>query len=256
MMLFLFVTILFFGHVYGQGYGPYYYPTGADTDPIFITFGEFNTTHFYINVFITGNHWFGFAFASGSGCTPLSSTCNMVDSDAIIFGLYGGTDPLTAKEYKLGEHAVGTIHASQDIGIQAYSQYNSQLGIYEYSASLRRPYDPSQYGDRDSFTITYPLAGDFCWLWAQGIDISFSNVNTASHGNNKGHQCISFGGTTNDPTPSPSYGPTPGPTMDPTPKPSKQPSIAGDTSAPSSDPSKEPTISPTDITNSPSTDPT
>eukprot|EP01084_Bolivina_argentea_P236302 397364_1 len=240
-LLTLFVTLL--ETVQGQGYGPFYYPTGADTDPIFITFGEYNTTHFYVNMFITGDHWFGFAFASGSGCTLSSTMCSMVNSDAIIFGNYG---TLTALEFELGNHSVTRQTFIPET--QAYSQYNTALGIYEYSASIRRPYDPSQYGFTNNYKITYPFAGNFCWLWAQGseISISSSDPSTASH-INKGHQCVNFGGITNDPTPTPSYTPTPRPSLTPTIKPSQHPSIIGDTAYPTGDPTKEPTNSPTKI---------
>ena len=103
--------------------------------------------------------------------------------------------------------------------------------------------------------MTYPLAGDFCWLWAQGDGISFGGSSTSKH-LESGFECLSFGGTTSDPTPSPSYGPTKAPTKAPTPKPSKNPSTFKDTAYPTTDPTKEPTTSPTDDTPNPQTDPT
>eukprot|EP01084_Bolivina_argentea_P082770 149866_1 len=99
--------------------------------------------------------------------------CSMVNSDAIIFGNYGGTILLTALEFELGNHNVTNQTFVPET--QTYSQYNTQLGLYEYGVNIRRPYDPSQYGFTNNYKITYPFAGNFCWLWAQGSEISISS---------------------------------------------------------------------------------
>ena len=168
----IFISILsLISYTNGQGasFGPYSYPTGdLDLDGnTFITFGEFNASHFYLNMNIEGDMWMGFAFADShypdgckptsgcsvtvgdSGCTGVADTgCRMVGTDAIIFGNYGGTVDLAVKEWTLGNHSMGTMHASQDLGAYTALQSGSTL---RYSATIRRPYNPSNYGDRWSY---------------------------------------------------------------------------------------------------------
>eukprot|EP01083_Nonionella_stella_P311984 1114213_1 len=71
-------------------YGPFYYPTGSTEDPLIISFGEYNTTHFFLALDITGEHWFGFGFANTGdhGCFANNTTCFMSGVDAIIYGDY------------------------------------------------------------------------------------------------------------------------------------------------------------------------
>eukprot|EP00486_Rosalina_sp_Unknown_P008256 CAMPEP_0201592512 /NCGR_PEP_ID=MMETSP0190_2-20130828/190385_1 /ASSEMBLY_ACC=CAM_ASM_000263 /TAXON_ID=37353 /ORGANISM="Rosalina sp." /LENGTH=552 /DNA_ID=CAMNT_0048051317 /DNA_START=154 /DNA_END=1812 /DNA_ORIENTATION=- len=227
--------------------------------------GEHNSTHFYINLFVTGDHWFGFAFPDdctpNSGCTgeltpagcslpnAALSGCKMDRSDAIIFG---GELKLSTLEWTLNDDSYGYLHAAQNTESVVYSEKIGSFDIY-HSVYITRPYDPSKYGDRFSHKITYPFAGSFCWLWAMGDGLE---VSPTSNHLFAGYQCIDFGGDTEAPTPSPSYGPTPGPTTDPTPKPTKMPSSAGETGHPTMDPTKEPSISPTEISSNPSVTPT
>eukprot|EP01083_Nonionella_stella_P288993 983509_1 len=242
--------------------GPFFFPTGETSDPIYIIFGEHNTTHFFLNMFVTGAYWFGFGFASGSGCTNASAEadeCYMKDTEALVFGDYASADPtkrFTAKEFILGK--TDFPHSPEQEISQNYLEVDEVTqqcfgGTCDYTVRIRRPYDPSAYGDRNAYQITYPLAGSFCFLWAQGNGIFFSPSST--HENN-GAKCIAFGGTTVAPTPTPSYNPIPNPTIDPTPKPTGNPSVQGDTGTPTTDPTTAPTTDPTDISNAPSVDPT
>ena len=189
-------------------YGPYYYPTGdSDNFQAFITFGEFNASHFFLGINVYGDYWFGFGFASShypDGCTPNSGCstavdplvgctgtattgCKMDGTDAIIFGNYGGNVLYAAREWTLGDHVAGFQHGSQDLGSPdtgidgVNRQYVSNGDYWISTINVRRPYDPFLYGDRYSYTITYPLAGDFCWLWALGRflhKISIRNIHT------------------------------------------------------------------------------
>eukprot|EP01084_Bolivina_argentea_P161150 280565_1 len=171
----------------------------------------------------------------------------MDETDAIIFGDYGGSDSLTVKEYILGNHTSPTLQRTQNIG----SDVSSQLfdGVRDFTVRVKRPYDPSMYGNRNGYVINSPLAGSFCWLWAQGDGIFFGP--SAGH-LNRGSECVDMGGTTVAPTPSPSYAPSAKPT---TAKPSKPPSVLGDTEYPTPDPTKAPTSVPSEVTGAPSTDP-
>eukprot|EP01083_Nonionella_stella_P002907 8315_1 len=246
-MLLLVSLLLALEVVQGLFYGPYFFPTGDTSDPIYINFGEHNTTHAFFNMFVTGDYWFGFGFASGSGCTAesaLVNECYMKDTEALVFGDYASADPtkrFTAKEYILGTTAYP--HSPEQEISQNYLEVDEVTqqcfgGTCDYTVRIRRPYDPSAYGDRNAYQITYPLAGSFCFLWAQGDGIFFSPSST--HENN-GAKCIAFGGTTVAPTPTPSYNPIPNPTIDPTPKPTRYPSVQGDTARPTIDPTVSPT---------------
>ena len=248
LSLLILSSILWISTIYGQfqTFGPYYYPTGdSSVDTTFLVFGEYNSTHFYMSMTVTGESWFGFGFAQSTGCTvnsgcagtvsalvgctdgaTVSGDCTMTGTDAMVFGNYGGAVNLAVQEYNLGNHDVGYLHAKQDIGYldDIGIQYLPSLGVNEYSVYLVRPYNPENYGDRNSYKLPYPLGGDFCWLWAVGDGLTYPP--SATH-TNQGYQCVDFGGTTDAPTPSPSYGPSPGPTNDPTVKPTKAPTIQG-----------------------------
>ena len=262
-----------------QSYGPYYYPTGTPSDGTFITFGEFNSTHFYIQMVILGDSWFGFGFPNGgTGCLPSSgctgtfdpkvgctgnntasytSECRMEYTDAIVFGDYGDAQPIAVKEWILGNHNEGSMHTKQDLSYDdPVVSYLPTLQKFEYTVYIFRPYNPSTSGDLISYRLQYPLrdAYDFCWLWALGDGLSYPPQNPHT---NRGYQCINYDPTTTtSPTPAPTYLPTVDPTSNPTQKPTKYPSIPGDTAPPTADPTKEPTISPTNSTTAPSTDPT
>eukprot|EP01083_Nonionella_stella_P002906 8314_1 len=239
--------------------GPFFFPTGETSDPIYIIFGEHNTTHFFLNMFVTGAYWFGFGFASGSTCTAQlaeANQCYMKHTEALIFGEYS-ISGLTAKEYILGTTA--SPHLPQIDSEQGYLGVGDVIqqcfgGTCDYTVRIKRPYDPNAYGDRDAYRITYPLAGSFCFLWAQGNGIFFNESDPSSSSHlNKGVKCIDLGGTTSVPTPSPSYNPIPNPTIDPTPKPTRYPSVQGDTARPTIGPTTAPTADPV---NAPSVDPT
>ena len=160
--------ILWIGNSQQQVFGPYYYPTGdSNIDDTFIVFGEYNATHFYMSITVTGSSWVGFGFAQSSGCTPSSSTCLTQGTDAIIFANYGGSTSLTAQEWTLGATWwQGSLHSKQDITLLAgvTTEYIPAAGEFEYSIYLIRPYNPLAYGDRTGYVLSYPLAGDFCWL--------------------------------------------------------------------------------------------
>eukprot|EP01084_Bolivina_argentea_P315071 545801_1 len=173
-----------------QTYGPFYYPNGQNTDPISITFGAFNSTHFQLNIFITGEYWFGFGFASNSGCTKTSTSCSMLGTDSIIFAYYPGAQiPLTAKKFKLAYHNSETELSTEDIQLSITAKYTSKEHTYKYNANIIRPLNPQLHGDFDSYKFTYPLQGSFCWLWAQGNSMIFTDQSTHM---NKGHECIQF----------------------------------------------------------------
>eukprot|EP01083_Nonionella_stella_P164627 545451_1 len=272
-MLLLVSLLLALEVVQGLFYGPYFFPTGDTSDPIYINFGEHNTTHAFFNMFVTGDYWFGFGFASGSGCTAesaLVNECYMKDTEALVFGDYASADPtkrFTAKEYILGTTAYP--HSPEQEIAQSYLVVDEVTqhcfgGTCEYTVRIKRPYEPS--GDRSAYKITYPMAGWFCFLWAQGDGISFRP--SSSH-LKKGSKCVhlGFNGTTWEPTASPTFGPTDmtnvpshNPTLGPTDSsdapsggPSQQPSV--NPSYPSHSPSN-PTFGPTDMTNVPSHNPT
>jgi len=228
--------------------GPFYYPDdyGNATEGVISisALREVNSTHFGLTLVITGSYWFGFGFAQSgdSGCT-LNSTdgeCTMSGVDAIIFGDYGGDVEMAALEWTLGNNSNGLLHSSQDVSIEYLYEGNNV-----YQAVLTRPYNPYDYGDRDSYAITYPMAGTFCWLWAQGDGLSVSSTNAWVQSLDSGHRCLDLGGNTSAPTPSPSYGPSDMPTTSPTPKPSKAPTVYGDTASPTQSPTGNPTESPT-----------
>lgn len=117
-------------------------------------------------------------------------------------------------------------------------------------------YNTANYGDRNGYTITYPMAGTFCWLWAMGDGLSVSSSNAWAQAKMTGHECLDLAGTTMGPTPSPSYGPTNVPTNSPTPKPTKPPTPVGGTGTPTTTPTKGPTVSPTPATADPTLYPT
>ena len=238
-----------------QTFGPYYYPTGdANVDNTFLIIGEWNSTHLYFALTVTGDSWFGFAFAQSAGCNPTNiASCTTDNQDAFVFGSLGGAEPLEVKEYTLSSDWTAAIRQiMQNLELIDDIRTEVRSGVFEYSLYFTRPYNPSAYGDRNSYTLPYPLAGNFCWLWAMGTTLEYP-VSPVEY---QGYQCINFGGTTNAPTPSPSYGPTTKPTLDPTPKPSKSPLTSSDTAHPSRSPTKEPTKQPTDSSSTPTSSPT
>eukprot|EP01083_Nonionella_stella_P173503 598694_1 len=206
-------------YIHAQSFfGPFYYPNGVASDPISLTFGEYNTTHMFINTDVSGSYWFGFGFDQTGGA--------MEGTDAIVIGIYDGT--ISAREWILGNHQVGYQHTIQNIGTQSFTQSG------QHSVSIKRPYDPSLYGDRDSYSVTYPFAESFCWMWAQGDGMDLTVPQGSLSHLNKGYQCI---GTSRTPTPSPTYPPIPAPT--------KHPSDGGDPAHPTNNPTKDPTNAPT-----------
>eukprot|EP01084_Bolivina_argentea_P316980 549531_1 len=224
-------------------FGPFFYPTGNTSDPIYITFGEYNATHFYLNAGILGEHWFGFGFAK-SGVVE----GEMNDTHAIIFGYHSPWFPLNAKEYILDYHKKGYHQNSSYMSSNQIAQYILSKKKYQYNFFVRRPFDPSSYGYANRYTITKPLSGEFCWIWAQGIGRDFTG--TTSH-INKGYQCIDSVGTniptsakdaTHIPTKHPTLKPTESPTHEPTSDPILRPTpVNFQTRYPTDRPTYEPT---------------
>ena len=180
-----------------QTYGPYYYPTGSNSDPVVIQFGEVNSTHMFIDIF--SNAWFGFGFADSgiSGeCTPNSGCtenigaagctgngtavtgCRMYGVDAVIFANFGGTLDLTVSQWTLGDNDSGNMALTQELEI--VSEYSAG-GTYQ--VRFHRAFTPA---DRFAYPVPFPFDGDFCWLWAIGNDIAWSSTKHAY----RGYQCI------------------------------------------------------------------
>lgn len=113
---------------------------------IITAFGERNDTHFFLNIIVYGEHWFGFGFAQSgdSGCTLSSADgeCTMSGVDALIVGDYGGTVNLDVLEWTLGDDENGFLHASQDAQLLSLN-YQGSGDNFIYSGVIRRPYNPS-----------------------------------------------------------------------------------------------------------------
>ena len=259
MLSLIIASLIGIGSCQFQTFGAYYYPSGdSQNDETFLIFGGWNSTHIFFSLTVTGDQWFGMAFAQSMGCTPANiDTCSIFNQDAWIFYSKAPNppeNPLDVKECRMGnDWLTCNEHAKQDLELlDEIRTYSFGNGVFQYSLYFARPYNPTAYGDRSGYALPYPLAGDFCWLWAMGDGLLYPN-NVVDQ---QGYQCIEFGGTTAAPTPSPSYGPTMRPTVDPTLKPTNSPTEPGATARPSVSPTMRPTLDPTDATPEPTDNPT